>query len=295
MFKKIFIAMLGITIIGAVGAAVFYQTNQSNPTDASAAVPVLQQGNPDAGRPETAGNPANVQAPQTGEPAAAAEGMIGEDWQATGTIMGFDLNGMDLTLDTGENVYVELGPTDFWQNQTPTLAEGMVVTVNGSINDEGMIHAATVQTQDGQTMTLRAESGQPMWSGGISNGQNGANGNNAQADGDHIPDPKAQADEWVTYDGTLMSFQGGNMTMATEDGELIAFQTGQPRFFASQNVTFQVGDAIQIVGFYDDNGQFMVGDITQVSTGERVMLRDPNGRPLWAGPGNGQGNGNGGK
>jgi hypothetical protein len=39
----------------------------------------------------------------------------------------------------------------------------------------------------------------------------------------------------------------------------------------------------------------MAGDITQISTGMRVLLRDPNGRPLWAGPGSGNGNGNGGQ
>lgn len=90
-----------------------------------------------------------------------------------------------------------------------------------------------------------------------------------------------------------MSFQGGNMTMGTPDGAIIAFQTGQPRFFAEQGVTFQVGDEITLLGFYEGN-QFMAGEITQVATGARVMLRDPNGRPLWAGPGNGNGNGSGG-
>jgi hypothetical protein len=83
------------------------------------------------------------------------------------------------------------------------------------------------------------------------------------------------------------------MTMSTADGELISFQTGQPRFFAEQGVTFQVGDEIQLVGFYQGD-QFSAGEITQLSTGLRVMLRDPNGRPLWAGPGSGNGNGNGG-
>jgi len=34
----------------------------------------------------------------------------------------------------------------------------------------------------------------------------------------------------------------------------------------------------------------MAGEISQLSTGLRVMLRDPNGRPLWAGPGSGNGN-----
>jgi hypothetical protein len=82
------------------------------------------------------------------------------------------------------------------------------------------------------------------------------------------------------------------MTMSTPEGEIIAFQTGQPRFFAEQGITFQVGDEIVVIGFYE-NGQFKAGDITQVSTGLKVMLRDPNGRPLWAGPGNGNGNGNG--
>ena len=119
----------------------------------------------------------------------------------------------------------------------------------------------------------------------------------ADGDGERSPEPQAQVDEWVTIEGTLISFDGGNMTISTPEGELVAFQTGQPRFFADQGVTFNVGDEIVVVGFYE-NEQFMAGDITQVATGLRVMLRDPNGRPLWAGPGgngnsNGKGNGGG--
>jgi hypothetical protein len=114
-----------------------------------------------------------------------------------------------------------------------------------------------------------------------SQGQNGEGSGEAQI----------TIDEWITVEGTLMSFQGGNMSMSTSDGEILNFQTGQPRFFAEQNITFQVGDEIIVVGFYQGEA-FQAGDITQVSTGERVMLRDPNGRPLWAGAGNGKGNGN---
>jgi hypothetical protein len=82
------------------------------------------------------------------------------------------------------------------------------------------------------------------------------------------------------------------MTIATSDGELISFKTGQPRFFANQGLSLQVGEELTVVGYYD-NGQFVAGEITQVSTGSRLMLRDPNGRPLWAGPGNSNGNANG--
>jgi hypothetical protein len=123
------------------------------------------------------------------------------------------------------------------------------------------------------------------------NGQNGQG--TGSADGSHTPDPQTQVDEWITLEGTLIAYQGGSMTMSTADGTLITFQTGQPRFFADQGVTFQVGDAISVLGFYQGE-QFSAGEITQLSTGAVVMLRDPNGRPLWAGPGGNSIGGNGG-
>jgi len=130
--------------------------------------------------------------------------------------------------------------------QGVALEVGQSVSVTGSIN-EGMIHASQVMLEDGQILQVRSETGQPMWSGGVDNSQ----GQNAgESNGDHLPEPQAQVDEWVTIEGTLMSFQGGNMTMSTSDGEIIAFQTGQPRFFAEQGVTFQVGDEIVVIGFH---------------------------------------------
>jgi hypothetical protein len=98
-------------------------------------------------------------------------------------------------------------------------------------------------------------------------------------------------EEWVTINGTIVSMLNGAMTIQLEDGTQVSFQTGQPRFLTDQGVTFSLGEAVEVIGFYSD-GQFVAGDITQLSTGLKVMLRDPNGRPLWAGPGNGNGNGN---
>ncbi len=165
---------------------------------------------------------------------------------------------------------------------------GQRVTVTGTVN-EGQIHAAQIQLEDGSTLQLRNETGQPMWSGGAGNarGQQGANG-----DGTHSPDPQAQVDEWINIEGTLIAFQNGSMTLSTSEGELVTFKTGRPSFFAGQGITFQVGDAIRVLGFYQGD-QFIAAEITQLASGQRVMLRDPNGRPLWAGPGNGNGQGNG--
>ena len=285
MLKKITISVLLITVFGAAGAALAYNAvNQDMDTAAAAPNPLANGQYSSASEDATLGQ---TEAASQGEP--AAQGLEGEFWQATGTIAAIDEYGFDFTTISGETVYIELGPPDYWQAQDAELTDGQTVIVSGSIN-EGMVHATTVTLADGQEITLRTETGQPMWSGGASNsrGQNGQSG-----DGDHTSDPQAAVDEWITITGTLVSFQGGNMTMSTTDGELISFQTGQPRFFAEQGVTFQVGDEISMLGFYQGE-QFSAGEITQLSTGLRVMLRDPNGRPLWAGPGSGNGKGNGG-
>jgi len=292
MLKKIIISILLVTVIGAAGAAMAYKATQQEPVVAASDINPLAQGQNSRGDENAAKGQAQEQleAPSQVEP--VAQGMEGEAWLATGTVVAVDDYGFDFNVENGETVYIELGPPDFWQSQGVDLKVGETVTVDGSIN-EGMIHASQVELAEGQVLALRSESGQPLWSGGPqnSNGQNGQS--TGPADGSHTPDPQAQVDEWITLEGTLISFQGGSMTMSTTDGSIINFQTGQPRFFAEQGVTFQVGDQISVVGFYEGE-QFMAGDITQLSTGLRVMLRDPNGRPLWAGPGNSNGNGNGG-
>jgi hypothetical protein len=281
MLKKIIIGILIVSVLGAIAAAIVYKMDSSGDQNASvSSIPVLEQ--------QTYGTVQETQpAVQPGEPQAVSQGAEGDAWQATGMIVEIDDNGLTMDLETGESFYVELGPPDYWQTQGITFKQGQQATVDGTIND-GMIHAFEVQLPNEQVLVIRDEQGQPLWSGGISRGKGQ---NNGQSDGEHTPDPQAQVDEWVTVNGSLIAFQGGNMTISTTEGDLITFKTGQPRFFASQGVTLQVGEDIIVVG-YDDTGQFVAGEITQVSTGLRVMLRDPNGRPLWAGPGNGNGNSN---
>ena len=274
MLKKIIVGILLVSVVGAGGAAFAYQVvtqddtnNTLSPIDAPREQDYVQQSGP-------------VISPQD---------KIEQPWQAEGTITGLDDFGLTLALRNGGEVYVELGPPEYWQSQAAKLQLGLQVAIIGTEN-EGMYHASTVMLADGQVLQLRTDLGQPLWSGGVYNGQGQTAG---QADGEHVPAPQAQVDEWITISGTLMAFQGGNMTISTSDGALLSFQTGQPRFFADQGVTFRVGDAVVVVGYYE-NGQFMAGDITQTSTGLRVFLRDPNGRPLWAGPGSGNGKGGGG-
>ena len=285
MFKKIAIGLLAITVLGAGGAAAAYGASTK---EAESVQEVVTQGhgNEAAGQQGHQGEDQQGEGQQgeaQGNQEMATEGSLGEPWMETGIIAAIEDAGFQMTLESGESAFVELGSPDYWRNQDVTLEVGQTVTVDGSDN-EGMIHAMTVTTADGQVLQVRSETGMPLWAGGADHeqGQNGNSGGESQI----------QVDEWITIEGNLMSFQGGNMTMSTAEGEILSFKTGQPRFFAEQGVTFQVGDEIIVIGFYQGE-EFQAGDITQVSTGLRVMLRDPNGRPLWAGPGNGGGGGNG--
>lgn len=279
MFKKIILGILVITVVGAGAAAAAYTYAQKQAAPAQVNEQLVAED-----------QLVNTQAQtvQSQEPQAVAEGLQGEPFSFTAEIAALDANGINVILDDGESIFVELGPEGYWTTMEPRLAIGDRVAIEGSVN-EGMYHAQTVTTADNQTLVLRTETGQPKWSGGVTNG-NGQNGNGLQ-DGEHSPDPQAVVEEWVTLNGTIASMLNGAMTIELTDGTLVNFQTGQPRFLADQGVVFSLGEAVEVVGFYSD-GQFVAGDITQLNTGAKVMLRDPNGRPLWAGPGNGNGNGN---
>ena len=266
MFKKIAIGLLALTVLGAGGAAMVY--NVTTVESVSAAEEALVQGQSQGQGNNAQGQQDEVQQSNgQGNQEMAAEGSLGEPWMETGVISTIEDVGFEMVLENGEAAFVELGPPDYWTNQGVVLEVGQTVTVDGS-NNEGMIHATALLTADGQVLQVRNENGQPLWSGGVSNsqGQNGEGSGEAQI----------TIDEWITVEGTLMSFQGGNMSMSTSDGEILNFQTGQPRFFAEQNITFQVGDEIIVVGFYQGEA-FQAGDITQVSTGERDATR-----PQWS-------------
>jgi hypothetical protein len=270
MLKRLIVGFLSLTVLGAGGAAVVHQVTQESATQDSNNAVLMEQ-------------------LDTSEQAAFASEDMGEHWNEAGTIVSLDEFGFTLRSQDNDEYYIELGPPEFWQEQGSQLQIGQEVIVQGSIN-AGMIHAYQLEFQDGETLILRTQEGQPMWSGGLDNGK----GQGAElTDGSHSPEPQAQVDEWITVEGEMIAFQNGGMTISTLEGDLLSFKTGQPRFLAEQGITFQIGDQVSVVGFYAETGEFMAGEVTQIETGLRAMLRDPNGRPLWAGPGNGRGNGNG--
>ncbi len=275
MLKKIIVGILVLTIVGAGGYALFGDENTeevSSPAEISNAI-----------SPTAVSQPETIPTNGTPQPVQASTSNVGEVWSGRGTILELTTVGMTLALDDGSEVYVELGSPEYWQTQGVTLNAGGVVTVDGFFNGTDY-HARTVTSSDGAILSLRDEAGQPLWSGGNTSSGTGEFGGQGQV---QIP-----ADQWVTIEGTVTALTNNGLIIQTTDAQTLTVSFGRADFWQTQNISFAVDDAISMLGFWQGD-QFTPGQVTKVSTDERILLRDPNGRPLWAGPGRGQGQGAG--
>ena len=302
MWQKIIVGVLALTVIGAVGVGIYDATrsdedtaavdvlatapaNEASTTETATLPPEADAQTTDTTDATTAAPSADVPTtdgvadPMMPDPAEIAA-MVGDPWEGAGVILAFDEAGMTLQLTDGKEVYIELGPPFAWQEADVTLAVGDEVTVQGFFNGE-QHHAATVTKANGETLQLRTEEGMPLWAGNEDTSQ----GMGAEAS---VP-----ADAWVTLEGTVTTFQGATLEMLTTGGKTLVLNLGQAGFVESQGISFATGDAIAVLGFWQ-NDLFRAGEITKLDTGERLMLLDPNGRPLWGGPGrSGAGGGHG--
>ncbi|MBZ0302997.1 MAG: hypothetical protein K8J31_24845 [Anaerolineae bacterium] len=287
MAQKTVISLLVVTIVGAFIIGLYDAVRPSLASDAAVEEPaqvaaVLPTATAEILVEPLATADALVDAAAT-TPLQQSLDNVGDTWTRDGVITVLDDFGMTLELSDGSSVYVELGPPSFWQAQNVPLMVDESVFVNGFSNGE-QIHAATVLLPDGAQLTLRNETGQPLWSGGTGGG-------NVQ--GQSEPLTQVSPEDWVTFSGIISSVSNSTVTLKTSDGPMTV-QLGQQRFWQDQGVTLAVGDEISVLGIWQSS-QFQVAEITKTQTGERIMLRDPNNRPLWAGPGqNAQGSGNSG-
>ena len=99
-----------------------------------------------------------------------------------------------------------------------------------------------------------------------------------------VPQADVQPEEWITVQGTVVSVADDLVEIQTTTDEVIPFE-GQPlRFAVGQGFIPKVDDAVAISGF-DEDGEFKIGQVTNLSSGVSVTLRDASGRPGWAGGG----------
>lgn len=105
--------------------------------------------------------------------------------------------------------------------------------------------------------------------------------------------PAAVVDEWITVEGTVVAVELNAIAIETPSSETMLVQLGPENYWIEQNIAFEAGDQVEVVGFYEDEASFTAGTITLLETNETLALRDADGRPLWAG-GSGRGNSNNG-
>ena len=293
MWKKIIVAILVVTVAAAaVMAAIEVQGNvaakaaTATPTAAATQVTAPTNGAGNTGQGRQQGKNAGAAGQQAQNQSAA---IVGAPWSAAATIVELGEVGMTVSLADGSQVYVELGPSFYWQAQG-TLAVGDAITIDGFFNGD-QYHAAKITQADGTVLTLRSETGQPLWSGGAANGGGAGHGSQGAGGSGLV---QIAPEDWVTMTATIATVNRNGLTIETAEGEVMALNFGRADFWQSQAVQFAAGDAIEVQGFWQD-GQFQTGQVTRTATGERLLLRDPNGRPLWGGPGRNGGQGGNGR
>ena len=157
-------------------------------------------------------------------------------------------------------------------------------------HDEAGAYAAGGSGQGFGVSAPRSELGtkaQPNGRGGYAQGSNrGGYGGRGREDapGDQTGTGQANVEEWLTLQGTVVSVDADVLVVQTASGEQVTMENRPWWFAQEQGFSTQVGDQVTLIGFYEDD-DFEVGQIDDITNGQTVLVRDENGRPLWAGRG----------
>jgi hypothetical protein len=117
-------------------------------------------------------------------------------------------------------------------------------------------------------------------------GQGGGYGLPAEGVERQYPNYQEPPEEWQVYEGTVLETAegGGDMVIVTDEGQEVTVGTG-PGYMEAQGFTLQVGEWVQVRGYWDGD-ELKAAQVTRLSDGETIALRDQYGRPAWAGGGN---------
>jgi len=89
---------------------------------------------------------------------------------------------------------------------------------------------------------------------------------------------------WQTMQGVVTQVDAAALTITVQNSQLVLVE-GQPLSFAvSQGFDASRGDTITVEG-YEENGEYKVGRMTNLTNGQQIQLRDVEGQPAWRGQG----------
>ena len=119
---------------------------------------------------------------------------------------------------------------------------------------------------------------------GRGQGQGQGQGRGRQADTEHEAIPL----ELETVEGVVV--ETDELRVQTADGKIVQVGLGPSSYRDSQGFVLKVGEHVSVSGYWEDD-EFKATVLENQTTGESIVLRDPTGRPMWAGQGRGQNRG----
>jgi hypothetical protein len=290
MLKKILLAALFVGLIGVLVTGAVIRTMDK--TEQVAEARGYGRGDGEAGATEAggAGQGRGGYGQASGTGRAAGRGVtsveaLPEEWlEYEGSVVQTQEAGADLVIQTpdGEELTVGTGP-DYMASQDFALQAGELVQVRGYWQDGEFKAAQVTRLADGQAIALRDEFGRPAWAGAGRNAQSGGQGRE-DAPGEQSGTGQAQVEAWLTVQGAVVEVGADALVVQAVGGEQVAVENRAWWFAQEGGFSAQVGDEVTLVGFYEGD-DFEVGRIDDVTTGQTVLVRDENGRPLWAGRG----------
>ena len=94
-------------------------------------------------------------------------------------------------------------------------------------------------------------------------------------------------EDWEQFLGKVLSVNEIAMELATSDTEVFVIEGQSWRYAQKLGFTAQIGDEVSVFGFLE-NDEFKVGSLENTVSDQIVILREPSGRPIWAGGGSGR-------
>jgi hypothetical protein len=118
--------------------------------------------------------------------------------------------------------------------------------------------------------------------GQVSAQQGGGNGRGQGEASQAQPEPQADHSDWQTIEGTVL--ETSELVIETAEGQTVQIGLGPSHYREGQGFVLEVGEEVSVSGYYEDE-EFRAGQVVKLATGESILLRDADGRPMWAGRG----------
>ena len=119
---------------------------------------------------------------------------------------------------------------------------------------------------------------------GTGQGRRAGGGRQAETGGEPLVLAEEQFSELVTLQGSITGVNLAEAVLINTESGAIVLEGRALSFAVSQGFTAQEGDVVLVSGFYEGE-DFEIVQLNNQTSQQIIQLREPSGRPLWAGGG----------